>query len=40
MQTEDAKEGIAAWMEKRQPVWRGKQGRRILNAICTRDLGR
>ncbi|HZS26244.1 MAG TPA: enoyl-CoA hydratase/isomerase family protein [Candidatus Angelobacter sp.] len=24
MQTEDAKEGIAAWMEKRKPVWRGK----------------
>ena len=24
MQTEDAKEGIAAWMEKRQPKWRGK----------------
>jgi cyclohexa-1,5-dienecarbonyl-CoA hydratase len=25
MQTEDAKEGIAAWMEKRKPVWRRKQ---------------
>jgi cyclohexa-1,5-dienecarbonyl-CoA hydratase len=24
MQTEDVKEGIAAWMEKRKPVWRGK----------------
>jgi cyclohexa-1,5-dienecarbonyl-CoA hydratase len=24
MQTEDAKEGIAAWMEKRKPVWKGK----------------
>jgi cyclohexa-1,5-dienecarbonyl-CoA hydratase len=24
MQTEDEKEGIAAWMEKRKPVWRGK----------------
>jgi len=24
MLTEDAKEGIAAWMEKRKPVWRGK----------------
>jgi cyclohexa-1,5-dienecarbonyl-CoA hydratase len=24
MQTEDAKEGITAWMEKRKPVWRGK----------------
>ncbi|MBZ5505331.1 MAG: enoyl-CoA hydratase/isomerase family protein [Acidobacteriia bacterium] len=24
MQTEDAQEGIAAWMEKRKPVWRGK----------------
>ena len=24
MQTEDAKEGIAAWMEKRKPVWHGK----------------
>ncbi|HKR97261.1 MAG TPA: enoyl-CoA hydratase-related protein, partial [Candidatus Angelobacter sp.] len=24
MQTEDAKEGIAAWMEKRKPVWRRK----------------
>lgn len=24
MQTEDAKEGVAAWMEKRKPVWRGK----------------
>src|SRR5215475_10081335 len=24
MQTEDAKEGIAAWMEKRKPVWRGR----------------
>jgi cyclohexa-1,5-dienecarbonyl-CoA hydratase len=23
MQTEDVKEGIAAWMEKRKPVWRG-----------------
>jgi cyclohexa-1,5-dienecarbonyl-CoA hydratase len=24
MQTEDAKEGIAAWMEKRKPVWKAK----------------
>jgi cyclohexa-1,5-dienecarbonyl-CoA hydratase len=24
MQTEDAREGIQAWMEKRQPKWRGK----------------
>ncbi len=24
MQTEDATEGITAWMEKRKPVWRGK----------------
>jgi cyclohexa-1,5-dienecarbonyl-CoA hydratase len=24
MQTEDVKEGIAAWMEKRKPVWKGK----------------
>jgi cyclohexa-1,5-dienecarbonyl-CoA hydratase len=24
MQTEDAKEGIAAWMEKRKPVWKGR----------------
>jgi cyclohexa-1,5-dienecarbonyl-CoA hydratase len=24
MQTEDAQEGIAAWMEKRKPEWRGK----------------
>jgi cyclohexa-1,5-dienecarbonyl-CoA hydratase len=24
MQTQDAKEGIAAWMEKRKPHWRGK----------------
>jgi len=24
MQTEDTKEGIAAWMEKRKPVWRGQ----------------
>jgi cyclohexa-1,5-dienecarbonyl-CoA hydratase len=24
MQTEDAKEGIAAWMEKRKPEWKGK----------------
>jgi cyclohexa-1,5-dienecarbonyl-CoA hydratase len=24
MQTEDAQEGIAAWMEKRKPVWKGK----------------
>jgi cyclohexa-1,5-dienecarbonyl-CoA hydratase len=24
MQTDDAKEGIAAWLEKRKPVWRGK----------------
>ena len=24
MQTEDAKEGIQAWLEKRKPVWRGK----------------
>lgn len=24
MQTEDVKEGIAAWMEKRMPVWKGK----------------
>ncbi len=24
MQTEDAKEGITAWMEKRKPVWKGK----------------
>jgi cyclohexa-1,5-dienecarbonyl-CoA hydratase len=24
MQTDDVKEGIAAWMEKRKPVWRGK----------------
>lgn len=24
MQTEDAKEGIAAWMEKRKAVWKGK----------------
>ena len=24
MQTDDAKEGIAAWMEKRKPVWTGK----------------
>jgi len=24
MQTEDAKEGVAAWMEKRKPVWRAK----------------
>jgi cyclohexa-1,5-dienecarbonyl-CoA hydratase len=23
MQTEDVKEGIAAWMEKRKPVWKG-----------------
>src|SRR6478735_11001542 len=23
MQTEDVKEGIAAWMEKRRPVWKG-----------------
>jgi cyclohexa-1,5-dienecarbonyl-CoA hydratase len=23
MQTEDAQEGIAAWMEKRKPVWKG-----------------
>jgi cyclohexa-1,5-dienecarbonyl-CoA hydratase len=24
MQTEDVKEGIASWMEKRKPVWKGK----------------
>ena len=24
MQTEDVKEGIAAWMERRKPVWKGK----------------
>ncbi|HEY2113923.1 MAG TPA: enoyl-CoA hydratase/isomerase family protein [Candidatus Angelobacter sp.] len=24
MQTEDMKEGIAAWMEKRKPAWKGK----------------
>jgi cyclohexa-1,5-dienecarbonyl-CoA hydratase len=24
MRTEDVKEGIAAWMEKRKPVWKGK----------------
>ena len=24
MQTEDAKEGVQAWLEKRKPVWRGK----------------
>jgi cyclohexa-1,5-dienecarbonyl-CoA hydratase len=24
MQTDDAKEGITAWMEKRKPVWKGK----------------
>ena len=24
MQTEDAKEGITAWMQKRKPVWKGK----------------
>jgi cyclohexa-1,5-dienecarbonyl-CoA hydratase len=24
MRTEDVKEGIAAWLEKRKPVWRGK----------------
>jgi cyclohexa-1,5-dienecarbonyl-CoA hydratase len=24
MKTEDAKEGIAAWMEKRKPVWKGR----------------
>jgi len=24
METEDVKEGIAAWMEKRKPVWKGK----------------
>jgi cyclohexa-1,5-dienecarbonyl-CoA hydratase len=24
MQTEDAREGIAAWIEKRQPTWKGK----------------
>jgi cyclohexa-1,5-dienecarbonyl-CoA hydratase len=24
MQTEDVKEGIAAWMEKRKPSWKGK----------------
>jgi cyclohexa-1,5-dienecarbonyl-CoA hydratase len=24
MQTEDVKEGVAAWMEKRKPLWRGK----------------
>ena len=24
MQTEDVKEGIAAWMEKRKPVWKGE----------------
>ena len=24
MKTDDAKEGIAAWMEKRKPVWKGK----------------
>ncbi len=24
MQTEDAKEGINAWLEKRKPVWKGK----------------
>jgi cyclohexa-1,5-dienecarbonyl-CoA hydratase len=24
MQTEDAKEGIAAWMEKRKAVWKGR----------------
>ena len=24
MQTEDAQEGIAAWMEKRKPAWKGK----------------
>src|SRR5579864_818029 len=24
MQIEDVKEGIAAWMEKRKPVWKGK----------------
>jgi enoyl-CoA hydratase/carnithine racemase len=23
MQTEDAKEGVQAWMEKRKPVWKG-----------------
>jgi cyclohexa-1,5-dienecarbonyl-CoA hydratase len=24
MQTEDAKEGVQAWLERRKPVWRGK----------------
>src|SRR5690349_16466875 len=24
MQTEDVKEGVAAWMEKRKPVWKGR----------------
>jgi len=24
IQTEDAQEGIRAWMEKRQPIWKGK----------------
>jgi cyclohexa-1,5-dienecarbonyl-CoA hydratase len=24
MQTEDAKEGVQAWLEKRKPVWKGK----------------
>ncbi len=24
MQTEDAKEGINAWLEKRKPVWKGR----------------
>jgi cyclohexa-1,5-dienecarbonyl-CoA hydratase len=24
MQTEDAQEGVAAWMEKRKPAWKGK----------------
>jgi enoyl-CoA hydratase/carnithine racemase len=24
METEDVNEGIAAWMEKRKPVWKGK----------------